>query len=62
MKEQGGCRRGSSCVMPVGGHMTQSGDEAEGRLGTHEQVLQTVCVMWWGGQGAHIECRCAVRD
>lgn len=50
--------------MPVGGHMTQSGDEAEG-LGTHEQVPQTacvcdVCVMWWGGQGAHIECRCAV--
>ena len=54
--------------MPVGGYITHSGDEAEGRLGTYEQVLHTasvcvcVCVvMWWGGQGAHIDCRCDVR-
>lgn len=46
--------------MPVGGHMTQSGDE-----GTQEHMSRSckmpVCVMWWGGQGAHIECRCALR-
>lgn len=63
MKESSvGLWEGSSCVMPVSGHMTQSDGEAVGHLRAHEQVQHVWCAMRWGVRGIHIECRCAVRN